>query len=482
MERSDYMNYIQKFVKNAAFLFGSQIISYVIAFFYFILMARYLGAEDYGVLSFALAFTAIFSIFTDLGWNSLSIREIARNNDLFQKYLGNVLTLKIFLTIIIFFVIMLIVNILQYSQEMTITIYLITGSVVLTAFSQFFYSLYQSEEKMEYQSLGIIFYNIFLFVGVIIAIYIRGNISSFALVYLVASLFVLIYNLIICSYKFEPLRLDLDLSFLKSKMKEALPFGLTTAFVTIYYYIDSIMLSFIQGNEVVGIYNVAYRIILIVLFIPSILNIVIFPAMSKFYLSSKESLMLSFRKYFKWMALIGIPMGVGITLFADFIIEILFGTEYKAAAFALQILIWSSVFIFLSGSFSRLLESTDRQLVLTKIAGICALENIILNLILIPFYSYSGASFATVITELTALILVIESTNKIGYNLIKKDYISLLKITIASLIMGIIIFLIIGINIIITVVLGIGIYAILLYLSKVIDEEDMELLNNIRNK
>lgn len=475
------MNYIQKFVKNATLLFISQIISYLISFFYFLFMARYLGAENYGILSFALAFTAIFSIFMDLGWNSLSVREIARNNDLFEKYLGNILTIKIFLAIVTSVLIIILTNILQYPQEIVTTIYLITISIILSAFSQFFYSLYQSKEKMEYQSLGIILYNTVLFIGVVIAIYLKGNVISFAFVYLIASFLILLYNIIICSFKFSSLRLDFDSIFCKSKIKEALPFGLTTVFVTLYYYIDSVMLSFMQGNEVVGIYNVAYKLILMVLFIPSILNVVIFPAMSKFYLSSKESLMLSFRKYFKWMAIIGIPMGVIITLLSKEIIITLFGMEYVGSAFALQILIWSSVFIFLSGSFSRLLEATDRQLILTKIAGICAVENIILNLILIPFSSYLGASIATVITELTALILVVDSTSKIGYKLIQKDYINLLKISISSLIVAIIILTIKNINMIIIIMLATSVYCILLFVLHVIDEKDIELFNNLKN-
>ena len=51
--------------------------------------ARYLGAEGFGILSFALAFTGIFGVFTNLGLSTLTVREVARDKSLASKYLGN---------------------------------------------------------------------------------------------------------------------------------------------------------------------------------------------------------------------------------------------------------------------------------------------------------------------------------------------------------------------------------------------------------
>lgn len=108
-------------------------------------------------------------------------------------------------------------------------------------------------------------------------------------------------------------------------------------------------------NEVVGWYNAAYRLIMILLFIPSIINITIFPVMSRFYVSSKDSLRFAYETYFRYMVMIGIPIGFGTTLLADRIILLIFGAEYENSIIALQILVWSSVFIFLSSAFARLL-------------------------------------------------------------------------------------------------------------------------------
>jgi len=64
--------------------------------------ARYLGAEGFGILSFALAFTGIFGVFSDLGLSTLTVREVACDKTLASKYLGNIAVMKIILVVITF--------------------------------------------------------------------------------------------------------------------------------------------------------------------------------------------------------------------------------------------------------------------------------------------------------------------------------------------------------------------------------------------
>ena len=84
------MNTVQRIAKNTGVLLASQIVSYIFGFFFVMYTARYLGAEGFGVLSFALAFTGIFGVFADLGLRQLTVREVARDKSLAGKYLGNI--------------------------------------------------------------------------------------------------------------------------------------------------------------------------------------------------------------------------------------------------------------------------------------------------------------------------------------------------------------------------------------------------------
>lgn len=473
---------IKKLAKNTSIFFISQIVTYLLIFFYTVYIARYLGAYGFGILSFALAFSSVFFILADLGLNTLTVREVARDKNLAHKFLGNLLLVKIVLSIATFGLIALFVNLLGYSENVVIVVYFISISVIITSIYGIFNSIFQAFEKMEYQSIGLILNSILMFLGVLLVIYFNLGVVGFSLLYLITSIIILIYSLIICSYKFLIPKFEYDKEFWKITIIEALPFGLTGLSGMLYTYIDSVMLSIIQNNEVVGWYNAAYRIVLFLIIIPGTINITIFPSMSKLHISSPESLRYVNEKYFKYMTIIAIPIGVAVTLLADKIIFIIFGEDYIPSIFALQILIWTIVFTFAGAGFVRLLEATNKQFVLTKISVLCVLVNIVLNLFLIPKYGLIGACIATVLTEIALITGVIRMGYKFNYGIpLKKILKDLIKIIFASLLMGIIIFYLKNLDLLLLIISSSVFYLIVLYLIKEIDNDDINLLRQIIN-
>jgi O-antigen/teichoic acid export membrane protein len=470
----------RKFGKNVIGLFISQIISYTLIFFYTIYLARYLGADGYGIISFAIAFSGIFTILADLGLNTLIVREVSRNTSLANKFLVNVFFMKILLSLLSFFLIIVMVNLIGYSQTTIAVVYFFSLSAILTSLFGIFYSIYQSFEKIEYQSLGLILSSILIFGGVMIGINLGFGVVRFSMVFFVSSIITLIYTALICFWKFLIPKMDYDITFWKKILKEALPFGITGISVVLYINIDSVILSILQNNEVVGFYNAAYRLVLFLVIIPSTINIAIFPLMSRYHITSKSSLMFINEKYFKLMLILGIPIGVSITILANKIIILLYGTEYINSIIALQILIWTVIFTFASAASSKLLEATNKQVIITKITIISVLLNIIINLILIPKYSYIGASIATVLTEAFVVTMILTISNRLGYGVsIKQNLSSLLKIIFASIIMGIILIYLQNINLIISIILATVIYILILIALKGINNEDLKLLKLI---
>jgi len=85
------MNTVQTIAKNTGVLAISQVITSILGFVLLIYLARYLGEVGFGKYSFAVSFTALFSIVANLGINNYIIRELARNKELTNEYLTNVL-------------------------------------------------------------------------------------------------------------------------------------------------------------------------------------------------------------------------------------------------------------------------------------------------------------------------------------------------------------------------------------------------------
>lgn len=471
------MNTIRKIARNTGVLLISQTFCNILGFLFIMYMARYLGADKFGIISFALAFSGIFNVLTDLGLNTLTVREVARDNLLAGKYLGNIAVIKIILVFVSYTILIVAINFLGYPEQTKVVVYLIALSVFLNSFSGLFYSIFQAFEKMEYQSIGVIVNSVLMVIGTLLVINQQYDVIAFALLYLIVCLIVLCVNFTVCVWKITDLKLKINRSFWKPVVTEALPFGITGIFVTIYYWIDSVMLSYFQGNEAVGLYNAAYRIMLFFLVVPNIINIVVFPSMSKFHMSSKISLDIILRKYFKFMLAIGIPLGVGITILADKFIILFYGPGYSQSIIALQILIWAIVCIFGNAAFVRLFEATNRQILGTKIAAICMIENIILNILIIPKWSYIGASITTVITEFSIVILVILVSYRVGCGIRKQEVITnIFKITIASISMGLFVWYFQNENLLIIILMGMLVYCATLFLIRGIDKEDIQLM------
>ncbi len=79
--------------KNTAALFAAQVVVAIISLVLSISIARNLGAVAFGKYSFALAFTAVFTVFSDLGYSTLLIIEVARDKSQASKNLNNIMIL-----------------------------------------------------------------------------------------------------------------------------------------------------------------------------------------------------------------------------------------------------------------------------------------------------------------------------------------------------------------------------------------------------
>lgn len=474
------MSTARTIAKNTSVLFIAQIISYILGFFITMYTARHLGAEGFGILSLALSITGILGVISDMGLSSLMVRDIAREKSQMNKYLSNVALMKIPLAILMFLIIVIMVNLFDYTYTTKTVVYLIAISTMINGFGGVLASVFHANEKLEYLSINTVINSVSMLIGTMVGIAYNLDIFYFALIYIISTGITFSLTMVFFVWKFPLPKLEVDLSFWKPTIKEAWPFGITGLSGMLYTFLDSIMLSVMIGMEVVGWYSAAYRLILVTLFIPNAVNMAIFPVMSRFYKSSKDSLNLINERYFKYMIMLGIPLGAGTTILADKIILLVFGLRFEPSIIALQILIWTIVLTFAGASSVQLLVSINKQLIITKISIICLLFNFVLNLILIPKFSYVGASVATVLTEIVMVVYIFLVTYKIGHGIpIKMVSNDLFKVLFATSIMGISIIFLKDLNLFLLIILGTSIYFLTLYLIKGIGEEDRLIVKNI---
>jgi len=469
---------IRRIAKNTSVLFISQISSYVLMFIYVIYTARYLGAEGFGILSLALAFTGIFGILADMGLSQLTTREVSRDKSLTETYIVNITGIKIILSVLTLIISAIILNLLNYQLQTFIVVYFLILYAILFSFSKIFYSIFQAYENMEYQSISTFLNTLLILILTLTAIYFKMGVVIFAFIYIIVGIFILIFNIALCKWKFNLPKIEFDMNFWKKSIKEGFFFGFAGFFTEIYFNIDSVMISIILGTAAVGWYNAAYRIIFVLMFIPSALIVSLFPVMSKYFQSKKGVLKAEYEKIFKYIFVTSILILIYGLIFSDKIILIIYGNAYIPSILALQVLIWVIPFIFLTFLFGNLLAAINKQMLVTIVAGANALLNVGLNIILIPIYGLIGASVATVITEALGFILMFSYISK---NFSKLSLVhNIIKPVIGGIFTAsIIYFLKMEINWILAGISGLIVYVIILYLLKIIDDDDFKIFRNI---
>jgi O-antigen/teichoic acid export membrane protein len=194
----------------------------------------------------------------------------------------------------------------------------------------------------------------------------------------------------------------------------AVPLGASTIFLQVHDNIDTIMLGLMATPEIVGIYNAAYRIFYIFSGVFSVWLITVFPIVCKRMGEDQAKTKYFLEKIMRLSLLAMTPITVFVFLAAPLAVQILYGHEYITAVPALKILVWALIPLAISniyGSLILLPAGLFNEFMI--MVGFGALTNLLLNLILIPYFSYQGAAAATLIAQIVAAILAYYYSRKI---------------------------------------------------------------------
>ncbi|MBN2880924.1 flippase [Candidatus Woesearchaeota archaeon] len=402
----------QTIFKNTFWLFLAEGVNKGLMFFLTILIARSLGASGYGQFAFALSFTSLFAVFADFGLSTLTIREVARNKSLVKKYVDNISVIKMFLGVITFGLIFLIVQFMGKSSSVKTLVYLFGVYVILNSFSEFFRSVFRAFEKMQYEAVSKIVQGLVLFFVGLLVLHLGA--TYVVLAYVVGSFFGLIASLFYLR-KFSWVKLELDFGIWKSVLKESWPFALGSIFVSVYFSIDSLMISFFKGDTELGYYALAYGIMTGFYIIPSLLSNVYFPKLSYAYKHDGKKLKKLIWSFIKKISLIVFLLVLLLFFCSKPFFDFVYGDGFNNSVGVFKLLIFVLVFKFYGFPFGFLLSASDGQKKRLFAQGTTALFNIITNLIFIPWLGIMGAAITTLMSEFLLVCLYVFFTRKMVF-------------------------------------------------------------------
>ena len=475
------MSQVQTIFKNMSWLLISQIIASACGFIWTILMARYLGVNNYGIFGFATSLTGILAITIDFGISNHIVRHIATDYDSAPKYLGNALPLKSIFSVGTI-ILTLIILILMKADKLVITVTLLfTIEMIFKSIIGTLNGSFQAFEEGKYQGIGNTILHLLLLIFILLTIFTDLGLIGIAISYIIANLIALIYEYYALKKHIIKPKFELDADFCKKITLLAIPFAVSSLLYNIYYSIDIVMLTNMVGNYPTGIYNATYKLISVLTLFYSVYTAVIFPVMSKFYKNDESMLLMSFEKSIKYLLMIIIPLATSTMIYSTDIIQLIYGQQYNPASSVLSILIWTLCLLFISGAANTLLNASHKEVTVTKIYAIAAIFNIILNFFMIPHFSYDGAAITTVLSDVLIVIIQCYVIYKLGHRPNKKLYIDIIKIITGSIILGIVLYFL-NLNMWVALPVGIIIYFATVYLLRVFDNDDRYVIKEILGK
>jgi O-antigen/teichoic acid export membrane protein len=474
------MNTVQIIAKNTGSLILMNIITLFLMMLFNITIARFLGDNVLGIYSFAIALTSLLSIIIDQGFNQLSIKNMSRNKNIIAKYIVNIIIIKTIFSILYICLIIFILHYYNYPAVTKNIVYILTIYSIFVSFSKTFESIFRVIQKMEYISFfSIIERFIIVFMGIYL-IYLDLSLINIISIFIVGGSIKLFLNIKYTKEYYLFNIKEFNIHYSKNLIINGLPIALFSIFMIVNYRVDTIMLSIITTNSTVGWYNAAYNLIFGLSFIATSLIGSLFPILSKKSIISKKSIKIIYKKGMKYLLIISLPIAFGTTILANDIIYIIYGNEFNNSIVILQILIWSIIPMFLYNLLGSIIMSLDEEKKAVYFWGICALINVILNVILIPMYTYIGASLTTIISELLLFLLFYLFISKYYF------YVSIIKILykplIASIIMVIYIYNFININLFILIMSSMILYFILLIITKTFSNTDKKIIKELINR
>lgn len=419
------MTATRSIAKNTVLLTIGLIFGRALSVFVVRKMSPILGDSGLGIWGVATDLTTILLVVSRFGLDTLLTREITRRRTMTLPLFWSALRIRWMVGAVCYIFLIIFTWLSGFGSLKTAAI-LITGvAIFIETAAMACDAVLQAHEKVEYQSLGQILSAVVYFglawwalddgqglMGVIWA----NLVSRVVRLALVAPLMF---------WKTGPWqwrdpeaakdgRPDPNLAWL---MKLGLPLFLSTTFGIVYNKIDTVMLSTMLGDAVAGVYVLGHRALDMMLILPNLFGTALFPAMARYSFKSAEDAMRLGERSLRFLQVAMFPITLFLMFTAKPIITWLSqgGTDFHDSSIVLMIVIWGVPLQAGNIIFNRLLITAEREKTFVNIALVSMLTNVLLNSLLIPRYSYYGASGATLVSLGVSFVLHVHFLKGSGY-------------------------------------------------------------------
>lgn len=466
---------LRRALGNTAIMLVAQLITWSATLVTTAVLGTQLGAAAFGTLYLAMSFSLLFGVLVEFGLNQQLVRAIARDPDLAGPYLVNALAIKLVLALVAYLAILLLIYWLDYSAEAGRVIAVYCLILAFNGLSTTFTAVYQGTQRVIYAAVGSIVEKVLVCLLAVVLLWLGFGVIAMSAVFVVgAAASAAMQGLYL--RRVTKIELRVDHNVINSLVRSAIPFFAFWVLGSLYYRLDTILLSKLTDAAVLGWYGAAYRLFDTLVFLPNIVaSAILFPILAQLSAQSRPALRRAMGKGLDIILIVGMPLSVGLLTLAEPIINFIYRQpEFVNAIPALQWLAIGLLLLYVNSILGVTLVSLNEERKLTLVAGLALVLNLGLNLALIPRFQHVAAAATTAATEgfILAYLLAV-----LPRDLLARQTLGVLaKAGAASAAMALVLIALRGQGLGLLVPLGVAVYAFVGVVLRLVPLEDFRLI------
>lgn len=361
----------------------------------FIVLSKMMSVEDFGILSFGFALSALAIIVADFGFSLMVIKDYPQRESGHANYVSNGIIAKMFLAASAAFLFLLYLTAFYDGNWFKVgALYIVFATVA--SFVIYLQAVLKAQNRFQKFTESTIIYALAATVSVLIFWQFKISLFQLVLLLLISKMAQLIWTFALCKTSFTGFSFDGKL--VKRLIKNSWSFGMHTILGIFYFMVDTQIISLYLGAKEVALYQSVFRIIFILLVLSDVVSNVLLPYLSyKFYKGEDLSELVS--KIFLFLLIIGCSLFLLFTSFKVEILTLLYTSEYQEAAILVLPLSIVVILRTVSSLLGNILTVSDKQVYRVITVSISLAVSLILNFILIPKYGILAASWVSVLVH-----------------------------------------------------------------------------------
>jgi O-antigen/teichoic acid export membrane protein len=392
--------------RNTIVQAAADILGKVATLAFYVVMARELGESGFGDFTLALSLALVLTVFAEFGTDEILTRTVAVERGTARQLLTDALLVKLAFGFAGVSGAVVVAFVGGYTAEVRAAVAILAVAAVVELLAKSFYATFQALDDMRPVAMSFIVQRYVTAAVGIVAMLAGAGVVAIAAVYLGGALLALAYG---ASRLVRRVRPSSHLSTTRARalVRASAAIGIGMLLNTALFRLDAVILSQFKGNDAVGFYGVAYRLLESTLFITYTFVAALLPTLSRLTADSTPTIGEAFELGLKLIAMALLPIGLGFVLFAEPMVHLLYGSDYDPSVPAVRLLGVAAAFYGVSFLGATALIAQGRQRVLPWITAVVLVLNVGLNLLVIPEYSFKGAAAVTSISEVVLAIMTL---------------------------------------------------------------------------